>query len=188
MMPVTPDQVKKLCAASGADEIAALSALERRDGDLLEAMLELERSGLVSAPAGDGFYSTGRPGAPGAPGFQREEARPSGDCSRPEPGSTGAAGETFRTLTRRSVENRLEILRNGSRVTSVPLLILLLLLVFFFWQTAVILAAGLLLGLRYRFGGPDLDREPLNRPLDRAADLVAEIKQKLRDHPYRKRP
>ena len=42
-MTVTPEQVKRLCAASGADEIAALSALERRNGDLLEALLELER-------------------------------------------------------------------------------------------------------------------------------------------------
>ena len=36
-MTVTPEQVKRLCAASGADEIAALSALERRNGDLLGA-------------------------------------------------------------------------------------------------------------------------------------------------------
>lgn len=44
-MTATPEQVKRLCAASGADEIAALSALERRNGDLLEALLELERQG-----------------------------------------------------------------------------------------------------------------------------------------------
>ena len=56
-MTVTPEQVKRLCAASGADEIAALSALERRNGDLLEALLELERQG--SAQPGAGFIPPG---------------------------------------------------------------------------------------------------------------------------------
>ena len=54
-MTVTPEQVKRLCAASGADEIAALSALERRNGDLLEALLELERQGSALPPARGGF-------------------------------------------------------------------------------------------------------------------------------------
>ena len=39
-MTVTTEQVRRLCAASGVDEIAALSVLERQDGDLLEALLE----------------------------------------------------------------------------------------------------------------------------------------------------
>ena len=57
-MTITTEQVKRLCAASGVDEIAALSALERQDGDLLEALLELERQGWAVPPAGGGFYST----------------------------------------------------------------------------------------------------------------------------------
>ena len=43
-MNITAEQVRRLCAASGVDEIAALSALERQDGDLLEALLELEKA------------------------------------------------------------------------------------------------------------------------------------------------
>ena len=58
-MTVTPEQVKRLCAASGADEIAALSALERRNGDLLEALLELERQAAPCLQPGAGFIPPG---------------------------------------------------------------------------------------------------------------------------------
>ena len=73
-MTVTPEQVKRLCAASGADEIAALSALERRNGDLLEALLELERQGSALPPARGGFYTT-RPQGGAGPASERPEAR-----------------------------------------------------------------------------------------------------------------
>ena len=57
-MAVTVEQARRLSEAAGVDVIAALSALERNDGDALAAMLELERQGLVPPPPGGRFYST----------------------------------------------------------------------------------------------------------------------------------
>ena len=61
-----------------------------------------------------------------------------------------------------------------------PLLILLLLLVFFFWITALVLALGLVLGFRYRFGGPDLDRESMDRATARLSSKAAALRDKIR--------
>ncbi len=155
-MAVTVEQARRLSEAAGVDVIAALSALERNDGDALAAMLELERQGLVPPPPGGGFYST-RSAAGSAP-------PPDG----PDPAAGGAEPwrggvlvvpwsdlkEGLRDLFRRCLSTRLEVWRKGRQAASVPLLILVVLLLFFFWEMAVVLGAGLLLGFRYRLSGP----------------------------------
>ena len=147
-MAVTVEQARRLSEAAGVDVIAALSALERNDGDALATMLELERQGLVPPPPGGGFYST--------------RSVP-GDAPPPDgPGPAAGGAETRRSgvlvvpwaLFRRCLATRLEVWRKGRQAASVPLLILVVLLLFFFWEMAVVLGAGLLLGFRYRLSGP----------------------------------
>ena len=183
-MTATPEQVKRLCAASGADEIAALSALERRNGDLLEALLELERQGSARPPARGGLYTTRPQGSTGPasalPVANAGGRRTGGWRRTQEDLSPPGLAAALRDLARRSVENYLEIRRRGRRVTSMPLLILLLLLVFFFWITALVLALGLVLGFRYRFGGPDLDRETMDRATARLSSKAAAVRDKIR--------
>lgn len=187
-MPASPEQVQKLCHAAGVDEIAALSALERQDGDLLEALLDLEHSGLAPVPQGNGCYSTQRSSADAcespSSGFSAQSG--SSATERSSGFSAHVTADALRDLARRSVENHLAIYRSGQKITSVPLLILLLLLVFFFLLTAAILAGGLILGFRYRFGGPDLNRDSLNRVLDRAAAFVQDLKSKVTDYFHHK--
>ena len=63
-------------------------------------------------------------------------------------------------------------------VQAVLLVVLLVLVVFFFWITVAILAAGLLLGFRYRLAGPDLDqdvKEGVRRAADRAGRLARDL-------------
>lgn len=175
-MAATPEQVRKLSRATGVDEIAALSALERQNGDLLEAALELERQGSARPPAGGGFYSTRPPGAAPPAAHTGEDA------------AGGAAGEArsgiyviswehlsgeLKRLFHRGMDNYLEIRRRGERAASVPLLILAVLLVWFFWILPPLLALGLILGFRYRLGGPDMDRESLDRAMKKAADAAS---------------
>ena len=57
-MAVTVKQARRLSAAAGVDVIAALSALERNNGDALSAMQELERQGATPPrPAGPAAWS-----------------------------------------------------------------------------------------------------------------------------------
>lgn len=179
-MTVTPEQVRKLSEAAGVDEIAALSALERHDGDLLEAMLELERQGRVPPPEGGGFYSTRGQDAPppggdsgnasGAPGAPARQGR---NWYRWTASSGDELWVGLKDLFRRSMVNRMEIRRKGRMVAGVPLLVLLLLLVCFFWVMAMVLGFGLLLGFRYHFAGPDLDRESMDRAAKKASAAAA---------------
>lgn len=149
------ERIQRLTSAGVSEEEAA-AALRAAEGDLLEAVLLLERQGRLPPPAGGGFYSTGGEAGPAGgrppavpPGAAREERQAASSVSFPE---------TLRHLLRRGMDNGLEIWRRGEQIAFLPLLILLFLLVFFFWIIAVILAAGLVLGFRFRPSGPDLDR------------------------------
>lgn len=64
--------------------------------------------------------------------------------------------------------------------TSMPVLVLVLLTVFFFWITVPLLVVGLLFGYRYRFGGPDLDRESVDRVMRQVSDTVTDVTDNVR--------
>ena len=155
-MSVTVEQARRLSEAAGVDVIAALSALERNDGDALAAMLELERQGLVPPPPNGGFYSTrsaaGAAPPPDGPGPSAggAETRRGGVLVVP----WSDLKEALKDLFHRCLATRLEVWRKGQQAASVPLLILVVLLLFFFLEITVVLGAGLLLGFRYRLSGP----------------------------------
>lgn len=52
---ITLEQVEKLCKRANISYDEAKAALEETDGDMLEAVINLEKQGKVKAPKG-GFY------------------------------------------------------------------------------------------------------------------------------------
>ena len=85
------------------------------------------------------------------------------------------------SLRRWLIDNELEIWRRGQPITALPVLILLLLLCCAPWVTIPALVLGLFLGLRYRFSGPDLERESLNNMMGSVADTAADLGHKVMD-------
>lgn len=177
-MAVTVKQARRLSAAAGVDVIAALSALERNNGDALSAMQELERQGMTPPPPGGGFYSTRPSGAPAGAGTGTAEG--AGAARRPAgPAAWSDVKDGLGELFHKSLVNRMEVWRKGRQAASVPLLVLAVLLLFFFWEIAAVLAVGLALGFRYRLSGPFLEGKEvrgltaaLRRTLDRLGDRL----------------
>ena len=161
-MSVTVEQARRLSEAAGVDVIAALSALERNNGDALAAMLELERMGLTPTPPGGGFYST-RPNSGGTP--PSSILRPADRPGTARQGGSGAPSwsDLFKELFHSFLATRLEVRRKGRQAASVPLLILVALVLFFPWTIVVVLGVGLLLGFRYRLSGPLVEGEGARR-------------------------
>ena len=82
-MEITLEQVERLREKSGLSYEEARDLLERCHGDLLDALIELERQGRLR-PGGGGTYST-RPGAHPAASPTASSAR-----GRPREARTGA--------------------------------------------------------------------------------------------------
>ena len=89
--------------------------------------------------------------------------------------------ELLSRLYRVLVDNELEVWRRDEPVTSLPLLILLILFVFAFYVTIPLLLIGLFFEFRYRFSGPELERDSINDVMENVASTAADMGRQVMD-------
>ncbi len=171
---ITLEQVERLREKANVSFEEAKGALEAADGDMLNALIYLERKGKVAPPEGGGYYSSQH---------QAEEEQPPRQEAKSQP-----KGESFGQMMRRfgrfcgrllnkGNTNYLEAERLGNVVFSLPVTVVALLLLFLFWVSVPLFIITLFLGFRYRFRGDDLGRESVNRVMDGATNAAEDIKR-----------
>ena len=178
-MEITLELVERLKEKANVSYAQAKEALEYSGGNLLDALIYLEEKGAIPRTEG-AYYSTRNelpqppPAAEPLPAQLPAKHKKQKAPKLPQAKGRGA-GRFFHTLRRWLVDNELEIWRHDQPVTALPVLILVLLLCCAFWVTALILVLGLFLGFRYRFSGPDLERDNLNGMMGDLADTAADL-------------
>ncbi len=175
---ITLEQVDKLREKANVSYDEAKAALDAANGDMLEALIHLERQGKVAPPEGGGYYSSA-----GGSGDQRGKSKESAarNCSN---------RETLASLIRRFFRfcamlihkgniNSIEVLKDGEVKTAFSITVLVVLAACFFWITIPLMVIGLFLGYRYRFQGPDLGKDSVNNAMDSAATAAESLKKTL---------
>ena len=182
-MEITLEQVERLREKASVSYGQAKQALEYSGGNLLDALIYLEEKGIIPREEGAYFSTKGEtppPPEPEEPPAAREQkGKKSG--VRVVPVRRGSFKRLFSTLRRWLVDNELEIWRKDKPITALPVLILILLVVFAYYVTIPLLVLGLFLGFRYRFSGPDLEREELNHVMGSVADTAADLGRQVMD-------
>lgn len=178
-MEITLEMVEHLKEKANVSYKQAKEALEYSGGNLLDALIYLEEKEVIPRDSG-AYYSTKSetPPPPAEPLPVQLPARQKNQASAPPKAprsGQGALRRFFTVLRRWLVDNELEIWRRGQPITALPVLILALLLICAPWVTIPILALGLFLGFRYRFSGPDLDREEINNVMGSVADTASDL-------------
>lgn len=178
---ITLEQVEKLCKRANISYDEARAALEETNGDILEAIVNLERQGRIQAPSG-GSYST-------------EDTRGNREDNWSNRESDGSYREdnyvNFKELAGRFINwirkmvgkgnrNSLVVRKGKSKVMVIPVTILAILMIFMFWVTIPAMVLGLFFGFRYAFSGPDLGRDTVNRAMDSVADVADSIKREVK--------
>lgn len=190
-MEITLEQVERLREKADVSYAQAKEALEYSGGNLLDALIYLEERGMIPRPEG-AYYST-RGGTSPQPASAADSASQGGERKekkekKKKGGSMevvvvkperGAVRGLLHTLRRWLIENELEIWRKDKPVTALPVLILVLLVICAPWVVLPALVLGLFLGFRYRFSGPDLERDELNDMMGTVADTAADIGHKV---------
>ena len=181
-MEITLEMVERLREKAPVSYGQAKRALEYSGGNLLDALIYLEEQGAI--PRQEGAYFTTRgetpPPPPPAPPAPEPEAETGGGKKKKKkrPAREAKAGgrpSLLQTLRRWLIDNELEIWRKDKPVTALPVLILVLLVIFAYYVTIPLLILGLFLGFRYRFSGPDLERDEINSVMDTVADTAADL-------------
>ncbi len=187
-MEITLEMVERLKEKASVSYAQAKEALEYSGGNLLDALIYLEEKGAI--PREEGAYFSSRSETPPPPPpaeplpvqlpVRAKKQKASRSPKQPRSGG-GGARRFFNTLRRWLVDNELEIWRHDQPITALPVLILVLLLCCAPWVTIPVLVLLLFLGFRYRFSGPDLDRDNLNGMIGDLADTAADLGHKVMD-------
>ena len=183
-MEITLELVERLKEKANVSYAQAKEALEYSGGNLLDALIYLEEKGAI--PRAEGAYFSTRSETPPPP---QQDALPvqlpvKSKSRPPKPPRTKGKGGIRRVVHARRRwlgDHELEIWRHDQPITALPVLILALLLCCAPWVTIPVLVLLLFLGFRYRFSGPDLDRDEINSVIGSVADTAADLGHKVMD-------
>ena len=164
------EMVEKLREKTGLSYEEARAALERADWNLLDALIALEKEGKVQG--GSGRYSTDE--AQTAAPNDRTDSESFGDMMR-------RFGRWLQRLFHKGNINQLCMDgKDGAQALSIPVTLFVLLLLVAFWVVLPLMIIALFCGCRFRFRGPDLGRESVNKVMDKATEVADTIKAEVR--------
>lgn len=204
-MAVTLEQVEKLRERADVSYEEAKQTLEQCGGDLLDALILLERRGKIRAGGGRGALFSTQPGVgtqpppdagPEAGQAPLEKERPKfwglsltgGDSHRKDREARSGFWSRLKELLlaaldllRHCTVNQFEVWRGGELMTTMPILVLILLVLVAYWISLPLLLVGLFFGCKYRFSGPDLEQNKVGEAVNRASDKVRSAVGQMRD-------
>ena len=175
---ITLEQVEKLRAHANVSYEDARAALEATGGDMLEAIIRLEKEGKTRSHTASHSTLNPVPMQSNSSGWQYGQGHqgPS-EFSR----QMRRLWNGFCRLVRKGNENDFEFWRDGRCAINFPVTLLVVFLIFFFWVTVPLMVVGLFFGCTYRFTGPDLDgsgaASGVNKAMDTAAQTAEDIKK-----------
>lgn len=175
---ITMDQVENLKAYANVSYEEAKEALEATNGDLLEAVIYLEKQGKTEAPSNGGAYRT-EAGNNGANYEQEAKNIPPYREENTLGQQMRKLWNAFCKLVHKGNINHFEANKNGNCATSIPVNVLVLGLLFLFWITLPLIIVGLFCGYTYKFVGPDLGKESVNNAMDLVAETAESIKKSV---------
>ena len=172
----TLESVERLRSHANVSYDAARDALDACGGDLLDAIIYLERQGKVPPPQNDGVYTT-----------EQQARRPKSPHPKKERESEG---ETFSQLCGRFFSWVGKIIQSGNRNLfvishkgkewcSMPVTIFVLLAIFAFSILIPLLIVGLFFDFHYRFRGVETENIGVNSVMGNVEKAACDIKRSV---------
>ena len=163
----TIEQVEKLMEKANVSYGEAKAALDGAGGDILEAIISLEREGKLKAPENDSKFT-----------IRLEKNKKQKECGE------STIRKFFRWCGKMFTKGNthlFEVYRKGDLMMAVPVTVLVILLLLAFWVIVPLIVVGLFLGCRYAFNGPDIEKATVNKMMDAAADAAESLKKDINE-------
>jgi hypothetical protein len=169
------DSVEKLREVANVSYEDARAALESCGGDLLDAIILLEKQGKVAPPKNGGSYSSEQaPGPQPAYGGHAEKSTPKGESFME---AMNRFFDWCGKVIHSGFVHQFEVWHKNSRILSVPVTLLIILLLFAFWIVVPLLVVGLFFSCRYSVSGSGA--KAVNSAMDSAANAAEGIKSEI---------
>lgn len=167
------EKVERLREKANVTYEEAKAALEQTGGDLLDAMVLLERQGKVKEPAQSTFSTDYEEQTEYVKVRDKVEEQ---EKSAPSFGRT--VGRLFRGFIR-FIRNTTFIVTKGEEAVFTMPTIVFVLLLFFFWEIlAPVMIIALFFGIRYSFEGEE-EAEKANSILNKAGDFAQDVRSEF---------
>ena len=167
------EKVERLREKANVSYEEAKAALEQTGGELLDAIVLLERQGKVKEPAHSNFSTEYEEQKEYIKVRDKVEEQ---ENSAPSMGRT--IGRLFRGLIRFIKQTTFIVTKGEDTVFTMPTLVFALLL-FFFWEVlAPVMVIALFFGVRYSFEGEE-EAEKANSILHKAGDFAQDVKSEF---------
>lgn len=180
----TLENVEKICAMANISYEEAKAVLDAANGDLLEAVISLEKQGQIQAPNGGGYFNSEKTADSKEvpPHANANENHHNNNKSENSFGaSVKKAGQFLLKVIHKGNINSFEVYNGREVKASFPVTVLALLTIFAFWVTIPLIIIGLFFNLRYRFMGPDFTSNTINNAMNSAADAAENLKKSIND-------
>lgn len=170
------EKVEKLRDKAGISYEEAKDILTETDGDLLEAMIRLEKEGRIAPPPSPGEDQ--RRGLKKGHLFSNDDDPGDGQKGQSE-GSDAwrGLGQYIKSLIIKGNRNTLRIIKGDNIVAAIPVTVFVAAIIFAFWATVPLMVIGLFAGCSYSFAGPDLGKDSINKAWDKASEVAENIKE-----------
>lgn len=175
------EKVELIREKTGVSYEDAREALDASDGDVLDAIVWLERRGKTDQRSAHAATGSARDEASRKVSQEMIEVQAT-YADQTRRGRVADDLERFwlwcKRMLRRSWDIKFIAERHGERVVKLPLLILIV-GIFFWGATIWLLIIGLFLDMRYRVEGVERVSVDVNDAMDRAADIADRIKEEV---------
>ena len=171
------DEVKKLKEYANITYEEAKEVLEQANGDLLDAVIILEKQNRINSPEGVGTFNSNPAAA--APG---KEGKTPGNDKTDKISFGDVMGDIFgwvRKIIHKGNVNSFEARKGEERILKIPLNLLAILLIFGMWIVIPLLILGLVFGYRYSFKGPDVNQA--NQELHKVSEAALQAVESVSD-------
>lgn len=148
------ERIEKLRERAKVTYDEAREAYEACDGDLLDALIYLEKQGKVKPPQGEGYYRSEQDYQQSDYRFEQEETKQEDDHNGFKE-TLDKIWRSFSALLKKGNSTSFEVLKNKEHMASFPVTVLVLLLIFAPWVTLPLIVIGLFFGFHYQFVGSD---------------------------------
>ena len=171
------EMIEKLVAMEKVSFEEARDALRACNGDMIEAVVFLERKAKANAKAN--AVEDADQTADTRESVKAEEEKKTKEDTRNTGSSFGSKLRGFCVKAKDFLmNNSLRIIRNEDEFVRIPAWLAAIVVVFAFHITAIVLIVSLFLGCRYSFVGKD-DMSKANEMMGKASDMAEELKSSL---------
>lgn len=168
---ITLEQVEKLKEVTGVSYNEAKEVLELTKGDMLEAVLYLERAGRIQKPLNDGTATF----------TQTVQKEPVKQQKTQEQDGFKKFIDWIKHIIHLGNINDFVVYKEDKDTMSIPLTILVIMLLFAFWIVFPLVIIGLFFGYRYRFSGPNFKDDKVNKTVDTLSDATIKTGEAVKD-------